>query len=57
MTIAAILGNKGREVISIAADQTVGDAVAVLASRRKLPVHSAPAPRLKAQRRMVATAR
>lgn len=34
MTIAAILGNKGREVISITAQQSVGDAVAVLATRR-----------------------
>jgi CBS domain-containing protein len=34
MTIAAILGTKGREVISITADQSVGDAVAVLATRR-----------------------
>lgn len=34
MTIAAILGNKGREVISITARQSVGDAVAVLATRR-----------------------
>ncbi len=34
MTIAAILGNKGREVISVSADHSVGDAVAVLATRR-----------------------
>ncbi|MDX5982633.1 CBS domain-containing protein [Sphingomonas echinoides] len=34
MTIAAILGNKGREVISITAQHSVGDAVAVLATRR-----------------------
>ena len=34
MTIAAILGNKGREVISVTADHSVGDAVAVLATRR-----------------------
>ncbi|WP_404372635.1 CBS domain-containing protein [Sphingomonas sp. MMS24-J45] len=34
MTIAAILSNKGREVISVTADQSVGDAVAVLATRR-----------------------
>ena len=34
MTIAAILGNKGREVISITAHQSVGEAVAVLATRR-----------------------
>ena len=34
MTIAAILGTKGREVVSITADQTVGEAVAVLATRR-----------------------
>ena len=34
MTIAAILGNKGREVISITAQHSVGDAIAVLATRR-----------------------
>ena len=34
MTVGAILGNKGREVISITADQSVGEAVAVLATRR-----------------------
>lgn len=34
MTIAAILGNKGREVISVTAEHRVGDAVAVLATRR-----------------------
>lgn len=34
MTIAAILGSKGREVISITAHQTVGAAVALLAERR-----------------------
>lgn len=34
MTIAAILGDKGREVISITARQNVGEAVAVLAARR-----------------------
>ncbi|PTS77630.1 hypothetical protein DBR17_13380 [Sphingomonas sp. HMWF008] len=34
MTIAAILGNKGREVISVTAEHSVGDAVAVLATRR-----------------------
>lgn len=34
MTIAAILVNKGREVISVTADHSVGDAVAVLATRR-----------------------
>jgi CBS domain-containing protein len=34
MTIAAILSNKGREVVSITADQSVGDAVRVLATRR-----------------------
>lgn len=34
MTIAAILNSKGREVVSITAGQTVGDAVSVLATRR-----------------------
>lgn len=34
MTIAAILGNKGREVISVTAGQSVSDAVALLATRR-----------------------
>lgn len=34
MTIAAILSSKGREVISITTDQNVGDAVALLATRR-----------------------
>lgn len=34
MTIAAILSNKGREVVSITTGQSVGDAVAVLAERR-----------------------
>ncbi|MFS2111534.1 CBS domain-containing protein [Sphingomonas sp. Sphisp140] len=34
MTIAAILGGKGREVISIAGDATVADAVALLSARR-----------------------
>ncbi len=34
MTIAAILGTKGREVISITPHQSVGDAIAVLAQRR-----------------------
>lgn len=34
MTIAAILGAKGREVVSVAPGDTVGDAVALLASRR-----------------------
>jgi CBS domain-containing protein len=34
MTIAAILGGKGRDVVSIQGDQTVADAVALLASRR-----------------------
>ncbi|MDB5693915.1 MAG: hypothetical protein JWO81_2978 [Alphaproteobacteria bacterium] len=40
MTIAAILERKGREVLSIAADATVRDAVALLAERRigALPV-------------------
>jgi len=34
MTIAAILGSKGREVISVTAGQSVGDAVNLLATRR-----------------------
>ncbi|MDQ0247956.1 CBS domain-containing protein [Sphingomonas kyeonggiensis] len=34
MTIAAILGGKGREVISIEGDATVADAVALLSARR-----------------------
>lgn len=34
MTIAAILGGKGHDVVSIAGDRTVADAVALLASRR-----------------------
>ena len=34
MTIAAILEGKGREVLSISADATVRDAVAMLAERR-----------------------
>eukprot|EP01037_Dinobryon_pediforme_P025672 gene25672-27911_t len=34
MTIAAILSTKGREVVSITAEQSVGDAVALLAERR-----------------------
>lgn len=34
MTIAAILGGKGREVVSISGDRTVAEAVALLASRR-----------------------
>ncbi|AJP73773.1 CBS domain-containing protein [Sphingomonas hengshuiensis] len=34
MTIAAILGGKGGEVVSIAGDRTVADAVALLAERR-----------------------
>ncbi|TPG16399.1 CBS domain-containing protein [Sphingomonas koreensis] len=34
MTIAAILGNKGHEVVSVTADQRVGDAVKLLAERR-----------------------
>lgn len=34
MTIAAILGTKGREVISVTAHQSVGEAVALLAGRR-----------------------
>jgi CBS domain-containing protein len=40
MTIAAILEGKGREVISIAADSSVRDAVALLAERKigALPV-------------------
>lgn len=40
MTIAAILGGKGPEVVSVTSHQSVGDAVAVLAQRRigALPV-------------------
>lgn len=40
MTIAAILHNKGGDVVSITAGQSVGDAVALLAQRRvgALPV-------------------
>lgn len=34
MTIAAILGGKGHEVVSIGADRTVADAVKLLAERR-----------------------
>jgi CBS domain-containing protein len=34
MTIAAILSGKGNEVVSIAGDRTVAEAVALLASRR-----------------------
>ena len=34
MTIAAILGGKGHDVVSIAGDRTVSEAVALLASRR-----------------------
>jgi len=34
VTIAAILGGKGREVISIEGDATVADAVALLSARR-----------------------
>lgn len=34
MTIAAILGGKGHEVVSIDGDRSVADAVALLASRR-----------------------
>jgi CBS domain-containing protein len=34
MTIAAILGGKGRDVVSIGGDRTVSEAVALLASRR-----------------------
>lgn len=34
MTIAAILGGKGRDVVSITADDSVGQAVALLAQRR-----------------------
>jgi CBS domain-containing protein len=34
MTIAAILGGKGRDVVSIAGDRTVAEAAALLASRR-----------------------
>lgn len=44
MTIAAILGSKGREVISITAHQSVGEAVALLAERRvgAVPVMDGP---------------
>lgn len=34
MTIAAILGQKGREVVSVTAHQTLGEAVALLADKR-----------------------
>jgi CBS domain-containing protein len=34
MTIAAILGGKGHDVVSISGDRTVAEAVALLASRR-----------------------
>jgi CBS domain-containing protein len=34
MTVAAILGGKGREVVSVTAHQNVTDAVALLAERR-----------------------
>lgn len=34
MTIAAILGGKGREVISVTADQSVTEAIALLAKHR-----------------------
>lgn len=34
MTIAAILGGKGHDVVSIAGDRTVAEAVALLAERR-----------------------
>lgn len=34
MTIAAILGGKGNEVVSIAGDHTVGEAIDLLATRR-----------------------
>jgi CBS domain-containing protein len=34
MTIATILGGKGHDVVSIAGDRTVAEAVALLASRR-----------------------
>jgi CBS domain-containing protein len=34
MTIAAILGNKGHEVVTITADRSVAEALAVLADRR-----------------------
>jgi CBS domain-containing protein len=34
MTIAAIISSKGREVVSVSADTTVRDAVALLAARR-----------------------
>ena len=34
VTIGAILGGKGREIVSVTADQSVGAAVALLAERR-----------------------
>ena len=34
MTIAAILTTKGRDVVSVSPEQTVGDAIALLAERR-----------------------
>ena len=34
MTIAAILGGKGRDVVSVTAHQSVAEAVALLATRR-----------------------
>jgi CBS domain-containing protein len=34
MTIAAILGNKGHEVVTVTADRSVADALRVLADRR-----------------------
>ncbi|MES1974143.1 MAG: CBS domain-containing protein [Pseudomonadota bacterium] len=45
MTIAAILNGKGRDVISITAHQSLGDAVALLATRRigAVPVMDGPA--------------
>ncbi|MGJ3647789.1 CBS domain-containing protein [Sphingomonas sp. GlSt437] len=44
MTIAAVLGNKGREVVSITAHQTVQDALRLLAEKRigAVPVMDGP---------------
>ena len=48
---------KAERAILVLIDGAHDDIEAVLASRRKLPVLSDPAPRLKAQRRMATTAR
>ena len=48
---------KAERAILVLIDGAHDDIEAVLASRRKLPVLSGPAPRLKAQRRMATTAR